>query len=144
MYRTTPGAAPKRRVAEIPPSGVAVWPAEQSPAPGSSTPSRDSVEHAWRYKQRRLIIGSPGQRIYTIGQVLIAAAAAWTLVLLAFLAWWRPHLGMTGGATALGLLVGLGFAYSYCSNVTRKLQLQTLVRASPASLQSKAQRGAAN
>lgn len=63
----------------------------------------------------------------TLGQVLIALAGVWIALLLLFLLWWRPSLGFMGGATGVGMIVGLLLTYIYYQNVRRKAQLQQVV-----------------
>lgn len=120
MYRSK-SQKPRTKVADIPPTGIKVWP--------DSAPCREGQQanEPWRTKQRKVKIGAPGHRIVSIGQLLFGGLAAWGAVLLLFLAWWKPYWGLTGGATGFGLLSGVLYSYLYYHNCKKKLQNQQVV-----------------
>lgn len=122
MYRSKTIRPPQK--AHLPPTGVKVWPHNVD---GKEQPDVSDPSQAWRTKQRRIKIGLPGHRMVTLGQVLIALAGVWIALLLLFLLWWRPSLGFMGGATGVGMIVGLLLTYIYYQNVRRKAQLQQVV-----------------
>lgn len=109
----------------LPPTGVKIWSEELggSAAASSSSDGRPS----WRVKQRRVVIGKDGEVVYTVGTIIKAVAAAWTLLLILFLLWWRPHIGLTGGATGAAFLVGILLSYVYFANLRSKEQYQQVV-----------------
>lgn len=116
----------------IPPTGLKIWSDEllqgASAAPDSSISSSIDGKLPWREKQRRVVIGKDGEPVYNIGYFLTLAAGAWGVMLLLFLLWWRPHLGMTGGAIGLSFFVGILLSYVYFHNLKRKEQYQQVVR----------------
>jgi hypothetical protein len=106
------------------PTGVKVWPDKID---GKEQPAPADPSQAWRQKQRRVTVGLPTHRMLSVGQLLAGVAGAWATGLLLFLAWWRPHLGMTGGATGLGMMTGMLYTYLYYKNVKSKQQYQQVV-----------------
>lgn len=121
MYRSK-SRKPATKVAQIPPTGIKIWP--------DSAPCTDEqrAKQSWRNKQRRVKIGLSNHRIFTIGQLLVVAIAVWGTLLLLFLAWWRPYVGTTSGATGFGLFAGILYSYLYFRNCKMKLQNQQVVR----------------
>lgn len=61
-------------------------------------------------------------------QLLLYLFLGWCILLLVFLAWWRPAFHLTTGATTLGVLVGMVYSWMYYQNAKRKDELQQLVR----------------
>lgn len=120
--KDTMKATIKPKQAYIPPTGIKIWP-DSAPCT-----EKQRATDAWRDKQRRVRIGLPEHRFFTIGQLLAAKAAVWGTLTLLFLAWWRPYWGVTGSATGLGMLSGLLYTYLYYSNCKNKLQNQQVVR----------------
>jgi hypothetical protein len=108
----------------LPPTGVKVWPDKID---GKEQPEPTDPSQAWRKKQRRVTVGLPMHRMLSMGQLLAGVAGAWATVLLLFLAWWKPHMGMTGGATGLGMMVGMLYTYLYYKNVRAKQEFQQVV-----------------
>lgn len=120
MYRSS-SQKPKTKVADIPPTGIKVWP--------DSIPCKEEQQAraAWRNKQRRVKVGATGHRIVSVGKLLFGGLAAWSAVLLLFLAWWKPYWGVTSGATGFGMLGGMLYSYLYYHNCKKKLQNQQVV-----------------
>ncbi|WIA11325.1 hypothetical protein OEZ85_011448 [Tetradesmus obliquus] len=112
----------------LPPTGVKAWPDKVD---GKEQPEPTDPCQAWRKKQRRVTVGLPTHRMLSVGQLLAGVAGAWATVLLLFLAWWKPHLGMTGGATGLGMMVGLLYTFLYYKNVKSKQQYQQVLSMDP-------------
>jgi multisubunit Na+/H+ antiporter MnhB subunit len=77
-----------------------------------------------------VVLGKDGEVVHSIGNFVVAGAGAWGLVLVLFLLWWRPHLGITGGATGAAFFVGLLMSYSYYANMRKKEQYQQVVSGS--------------
>lgn len=111
----------------LPPTGVKAWPDKVD---GKEQPEPTDPCQAWRKKQRRVTVGLPTHRMLSVGQLLAGVAGAWATMLLLFLAWWKPHLGMTGGATGLGMMVGVLYTFLYYKNVKSKQQYQQVVSSS--------------
>jgi hypothetical protein len=80
-----------------------------------------------RRRRQRAQIGKDG-RVWLLWELLLAGAAVGVTAQLLFLAWWRPYLGVTGGATSLGVGAGLLYAFLYSLNCKRKVELNQLVR----------------
>jgi hypothetical protein len=125
MYRTQ--TLRKEQKVLLQPTGVKVWPDKID---GKEQPEPNDPSQAWRKKQRRCTVGLPRHRMLSIGQLLAGVAGAWATVLLLFLTWWKPNLGMTGGATGLGMMFGMLYTYLYYKNVKSKQQYQQVVSAS--------------
>jgi hypothetical protein len=136
----------------IPPSGLKIWPGQDAPAtaaardqdlspqPGAAgraagkaqaeaelTAARPTGALSWRDKQRRVVIGRPGDKVLSLGVLLAGAAGAWGAACLLFLVWWQPHLIWMGGATSAGLLGGLAYSWMYFANVRAKEARQQVV-----------------
>jgi len=85
-------------------------------APGSSSTGPTVSEKpvirkgnlVWRKKQK-VVIGHK-EHVFTLAELLGLVLAVYVGLLLLFLLWWKPNLGMTGGATAMGLFAGLYIA----------------------------------
>eukprot|EP00882_Tetradesmus_deserticola_P006163 GHRQ01006488.1.p1 GENE.GHRQ01006488.1~~GHRQ01006488.1.p1 ORF type:complete len:665 (+),score=277.92 GHRQ01006488.1:457-2451(+) len=128
MYRAkTMRAEPK---VLLQPTGVKVWP-DKTDGKEQLEPAHSLSSQTWRRKQRRVTVGLPTHRMLSIGQLLAGVAWAWAVGLLLFLAWWRPHLGMTGGATGLGMMVGVLYTYLYYKNIKSKQQYQQVLSMDP-------------
>ncbi|KAF8057744.1 SYT2 [Scenedesmus sp. PABB004] len=125
----------ERVTSTLPLSGVPVWPDKAGDGAGSSSAPASApgapAGAAWRKKQRRVKIGLPGHKVVTMGQLIVGAVGAWGAALLLFLAWWRPSLGMTGGATGLGLAAGVLYSFLYFGNCRAKLQQQQVLSMDP-------------
>lgn len=113
----------------VPPTGLKVW---SDALGGSAVDQASSTDGSipWRQKQRRVVLGKDGEVVHSIGNFVVAGAGAWGLVLVLFLLWWRPHLGITGGATGAAFFVGLLMSYSYYANMRKKEQYQQVVSGS--------------
>jgi hypothetical protein len=111
------------------PTGVKVWP-DKIDGKEQEQPTPADPSQAWRKKQRRVTVGLPTHRMLGVGQLLSGVAGAWATGLLLFLAWWKPNWGMTGGATGLGMMVGMLYTYLYYKNVKSKQQYQQVVSSS--------------
>eukprot|EP00877_Chromochloris_zofingiensis_P004904 jgi/Chrzof1/14414/Cz09g02020.t1 len=81
-------------------------------------------------RKRKVVIGKSG-KIFTLGQLLLYLFLGWCILLLVFLAWWRPAFHLTTGATTLGVLVGMVYSWMYYQNAKRKDELQQLLSMDP-------------
>eukprot|EP00879_Flechtneria_rotunda_P017918 GHRR01018780.1.p1 GENE.GHRR01018780.1~~GHRR01018780.1.p1 ORF type:complete len:574 (+),score=155.68 GHRR01018780.1:228-1949(+) len=119
----------------LPPTGLPIWPDEPSTDQASAMSRwQQKPKHAnqpWRYKQRRLVIGANGEHYHSIGYLLSRFIAVWSALLLLFLAWWKPNVGLTSVATTSGLLFGLLYSWMYYHNKKHKQQLQQVLSMDP-------------
>lgn len=85
-----------------------------------------------RREKHKVVIGAPGSgRVWTLTELLACAAAVPALLTALFLLWWRPHLGLLGGSTALGVMGGMLVSYLYYKNTRRKEQFHQLLSMDP-------------
>ncbi|KIZ02297.1 hypothetical protein MNEG_5658 [Monoraphidium neglectum] len=91
----------------------------------------DGAPRLRRRRDKAVIGAKDGPRVFTLAQLLVVLAAIPAVLSALFLLWWRPHLGLLGGSTAVGLLGGVAFAYLYSKNAKRKQQYLQLLSQDP-------------